>query len=235
MTNSGNQPSRSLLCDIMMYKNKDISTIPAIQWGLKHEATALSAYLKKFEETHRTVEVVRPGLVTNREYPYIRALPDAIISCNCHGYNIIEIKCPYKARCMEPKQAVLESKIDYVKIGINGTLELVCAHKYGYYEQVMTQLACSEQKSATLIIWTKLGFIDLPIQFDEQYWCKSMLPKLKQFFETIVVTEILTGHMKKQLDSNISENADTVTNIDETTEEKKEDLDDSLSNSSSGK
>jgi hypothetical protein len=34
-----------------MYKNKDISTIPAIQWGLKHEATALSAYLKKFEET----------------------------------------------------------------------------------------------------------------------------------------------------------------------------------------
>jgi hypothetical protein len=51
----------------------------------------------------------------------------------------------------------------------------------------------------------------------------------------VVVTEILTGHMKKQLNSNISENADTVTNIDETTEEKKEDLDDSLSNSSSGK
>jgi len=99
----------------------------------------------------------------------------------------------------------------------------------------MTQLARSEQKSVTLIILTKLGFIDLPIQFDEQYWCKSMLPKLKQFFETIVVTEILTGHMKKRLDSNISENADTVTNIDETTEEKKEDLDDSLSNSSSGK
>jgi hypothetical protein len=37
MTNSGNQPSRSLLCDIMMYKNKDSSTISAIQWGLKHE------------------------------------------------------------------------------------------------------------------------------------------------------------------------------------------------------
>jgi hypothetical protein len=43
MTNSGNHPSRSLLCDIMMYKNKDISTIPAIQWGLKHEATHTSS------------------------------------------------------------------------------------------------------------------------------------------------------------------------------------------------
>jgi hypothetical protein len=41
---------------------------------------------------------------------------------------------------LEPKQAVLESKIDYVKMGINGKLELVCAHKCGYYEQVMTQL-----------------------------------------------------------------------------------------------
>ena len=70
---------------------------------------------------------------------------------------------------MEPKQAVLESKIDYVKMGINGKLELVCAHKYGYYEQVMTQVACSEEKGATLIIWTNLGFIDLPRQYDEQY------------------------------------------------------------------
>jgi hypothetical protein len=32
------------------------------------------------------------------------------------------------------------------KMGINGILELVCAHKYGYYEQVMTQLAFSEGK-----------------------------------------------------------------------------------------
>jgi hypothetical protein len=55
MTNSsgtGNQPSISLLCDIMMYENKDISTLPAKQWGLKHEVTALSAYLKRFEKTH---------------------------------------------------------------------------------------------------------------------------------------------------------------------------------------
>jgi hypothetical protein len=57
---------------------------------------------------------------------------------------------------MEPKQAVLESNIDYVKMGINGKLELVCANKYGYYEQGLTQLAYSEEKGATLIIWTKL-------------------------------------------------------------------------------
>jgi hypothetical protein len=39
--------------------------------------------LKKFEETHRAVEVVRSGLQT----------PEVTISWNCHGFNIIEIKC----------------------------------------------------------------------------------------------------------------------------------------------
>ena len=53
---SFNQPSRSLLCEFMMYENKDISTLPAKQCRLKHED-----YLKKIEETHRAVEVVRPA------------------------------------------------------------------------------------------------------------------------------------------------------------------------------
>jgi hypothetical protein len=54
MTNSsGNQPSKSLLCDIIMYANKGISTLSAKQWCLTHEA-----YLKRFEETHSAVEVV---------------------------------------------------------------------------------------------------------------------------------------------------------------------------------
>jgi predicted DNA-binding transcriptional regulator len=42
---------------------------------------------------HRAVEVVKPGLLTHIKYSYTRASPDAIISCNCHGFNIIEIKC----------------------------------------------------------------------------------------------------------------------------------------------
>jgi hypothetical protein len=45
----------------MMYENKDISILPAIQWSLMHEATALSGYFKKLEETHRAVEVFRPA------------------------------------------------------------------------------------------------------------------------------------------------------------------------------
>ena len=48
---------------------------------------------KKLEKTHRAVEVVRPGLLTHRKYSYTSESPDAIISCNCHGFNIIDVKC----------------------------------------------------------------------------------------------------------------------------------------------
>jgi hypothetical protein len=82
---------------------------------------------------------------------------------------------------------VSKNCFNFGSMGINGKLELVCAHKYGYYEQVMTQLACSEEKGATLIIWTKLGFIDLPIQFDEQYWYKSMRT-IDLVFSNFVIT-----------------------------------------------
>jgi hypothetical protein len=63
-----------------MYKNKDISSIPPIKWSLMHEATALSADLKMFEETDRAIEVVRPALLTHRKYSYTMESPDAIIS-----------------------------------------------------------------------------------------------------------------------------------------------------------
>ena len=128
---------------------------------------------------------------------------------------------------MEPKEAVLESKIDYVQMGINGKLELVCAYKYGYYEQVMTQLACSEEKGDALIIWTNLGFIDLPIQSDEQYWCKSMLSKLNNFLKPLLQKYLQDTWKNSWTRSSLR--ILTLTNFDETIEEKKEDLDDSLS------
>lgn len=65
----------------------------------------------------------------------------------------------------------------------------------------MTQLAVSqEMTNATLVVWTKCGFINIDLELDNDYWEQSMLPKVKQFFETIVLPEILTGQLKKTLE-----------------------------------
>ena len=76
---------------------------------------------------------------------------------------------------METKQPVLESTIDYVKIGLHGKLELVCAHKYGYYEQVMTQLTCSEEKVATLLPFDNRALEIHQISTDYKYLLCNIL------------------------------------------------------------
>jgi hypothetical protein len=61
-----------------------------------HEATALSAYLKKVwgnTEQLKWLDLAYwPRYYWHIESTYTRASPDAIISCNCHGFNIIEVK-----------------------------------------------------------------------------------------------------------------------------------------------
>lgn len=124
-SDSTNQYCKTLLSEIMRYNVNDTSHIPAIQWGIKHESTALTAFLKEYKKTHNAVEVFTPGLTTHKMFPYIRASPDAVISCACHGAQIIEVKCPFKIRHLRPGQAVAEKKIDYLTVRNDGKLELV--------------------------------------------------------------------------------------------------------------
>ena len=35
-----------------------------------------------------------PGMTVFEEYPYLSATPDMEINCNCHGADLVEIKCP---------------------------------------------------------------------------------------------------------------------------------------------
>ena len=56
-------------------------------------------------------------------------------------------------------------------------------------------------RNATLVVWTKCGFLNIDLEPDNDYWEQSMLPKVKKFFESMVLPEILTGQLKKTLDS----------------------------------
>jgi hypothetical protein len=65
--------------------------MPVIKWSLMHEATALSAYLKNVWGNTEQLKWLDLAY-WHIESTYTRESPDAIISCNCHGFNIIEVK-----------------------------------------------------------------------------------------------------------------------------------------------
>lgn len=80
---------------------KDISRIPAIQWGIANESTARQEYIGKMS-SHQSLTCTAVGLVVNPLYPHLGASPDCIVYCTYCGKGLVEIKCPYSARGLDP-------------------------------------------------------------------------------------------------------------------------------------
>ena len=71
------------------------TTVPAFQWGIDNEPCAQQYFLHNAQHEHFNLRYFPAGLFINW-YPHLGATPDGIISCDCCGTGIIEIKCPYK-------------------------------------------------------------------------------------------------------------------------------------------
>lgn len=75
----------------------------------------------------------------NPSYPHLGATPDGIISCDCCGDGVIEIKFPYKHRDEHPHH-VIDLQF-YLKQDKDG--ELCLYRNNEYYCQIQGQLAVS--------------------------------------------------------------------------------------------
>ena len=73
---------------------EDLSSVPAIQWGRKHERTAAKEYGDAMMKQHEEMEIKQTGLWLSKDHPFIGASPDAIVTCKCCGTGVVEIKCP---------------------------------------------------------------------------------------------------------------------------------------------
>ena len=77
------------------WKDKqDISFLPSLEWGCKHEKDARASY-----EDKRDVQVTRCGTFVSRKFPFISASPDGLVENNTV---VIEIKCPFLLRHVGP-------------------------------------------------------------------------------------------------------------------------------------
>lgn len=62
------------------------------RWGCHHEKQAREAYRKKMESVHENFQIFDSGLWINKDFPYLGASPDGIVSCDCCGIGLCEIK-----------------------------------------------------------------------------------------------------------------------------------------------
>ena len=102
-TDPGN-PAQSLICRVC-YPDANKFSSQATKWGCEHESLAKAAYTDIMQNSHSGFVCKDSGFVISSTYPFIGASPDGVISCECCGPGVLEIKCPYCVRNDEPSSA----------------------------------------------------------------------------------------------------------------------------------
>ena len=85
-------------------EKKSFNYVPAIKWGIDHEEVACKAYLELASENHANLQCTASRLHVNPKLPHLGSSPDGLISCDCCGEGLIEIKCSYKHRDKHPHE-----------------------------------------------------------------------------------------------------------------------------------
>ena len=106
------------------------STVPALEWGRLNEENARQQYYALASTQHINFQ-----LHIDTQHPYLGVTPDGIVSCDCFGTGLLEIKCPFTY-----KHSVL-SDIDDEKIYLqrNGNGESMLSKTHQYYFLVQAQ------------------------------------------------------------------------------------------------
>lgn len=163
----------------------------ATNYGIKHEDDAIRAYEKAMEDKHTNLRVTRCGVIINEQHPFLHAMPDFLVTCDCCGEGCGEVKCPigiegcnFKDYACK-KSACLESR--------NGKYTLKRNHNY--YYQVQQQLHTTKRKYCDFVVYgcDAAGNTSIVIERifpDNTHW-DSVLPKLTVFWRSCILPEIL--------------------------------------------
>ncbi|XP_056457578.1 uncharacterized protein LOC130391456 [Gadus chalcogrammus] len=115
------------------------------------------SYVAMMQDHHDDFQVRASGFIINPELPWIRASPDGVVSCTCHGDGVLEIKCPFKTRNCSLTESCKDSSF-CLGIGEDGVMALRHIHKYMF--QVQAQMHIAEEVFTQRILYDPLFFHD---------------------------------------------------------------------------
>lgn len=181
------KPSLSLLKAIC-YPLESAFKSAATEWGIAHEEAALTKYKQSYYD-HRDVSVEQCGLVINSDYPFMGASPDGLVSCQCCGNGVVEIKCPYNFRSTDVMEYVSSRESCFTE---GPEIQLKKDHRY--YYQVQAQMHICEVEYCNFVVCTFPSGVPCifltRVNRDGQFWygCKE---KASRFFRVCVLPELL--------------------------------------------
>ena len=129
----------------------------ATEWGKKYESIAFQKYIEHQLSTgHDGLIAVKAGFVVCEEFPFLGASPDGYVHdpTAVDQYGLVEIKCPYKYRDLQPECAA--SHTDFCcTVHIQAGQKIVTLKRnHIYYSQIQGQIAITQRKWCDFVIFT---------------------------------------------------------------------------------
>ena len=154
-------------------------------WGLKHEATARKNYTQVQRKQHCKLRLESKGFMISKDKPFLGASVDDLRHCECEkgcSVTVVEYKCPWKHRDIQPKEAFLTPEVGGIQKGNNFMLKRNCR----YYFQVQLQMFVYQLCLCDFVVWTKHGLFSVEIPFDEIFML-SVIERLQEFWSNHVL------------------------------------------------
>ena len=153
---------------------------PATQHGKAWESVAMTKY-----EEETGVKVQPCGLFIHPEYCFLAASPDGLVGDD----GVLEIKCPYTIRDLDPKEGVTSLPKGNAFCTLDeGHLRLNRSHNYFY--QVQGQMQVTGRRWCDFVVCTYHGILIERIERDDLFWDSKMFPQLDRFYRYCILPEI---------------------------------------------
>ena len=162
-----------------------------MSWGKNNEDVARKRYIKKNKGKHKSFSCTTSGVYISAAYPFLGATPDGILSCQCCGLGVLEIKCPWSSRDLDISEYI--DKPDSYLIKDDGSILLRPKHQYWY--QVQHQMFITGANYCDFELFLPKQSITLRILIGPAY-VVDCVPKLTRFFNLIILPELFSFEIK---------------------------------------
>lgn len=186
-------PSISLIKQITMPGTYALRT-EATNWGVENEFLALKLLEEVVFCDHNEFSIVKCGFFIRNDLPHLGASPDALISCSCHDFITVEVKCPFKFKSSTTILNDMMNEIDCPLILKDNLVEM--NQKHAYYYQVQLQMFVTGAKIGYFLCWAPKDYILLLVERNETFLYAN-LEKSSDFFRNVLMPELLGNYYTK--------------------------------------
>ena len=180
---TGKKPDGTLVRQIIYGSS---ATSKAMRFGQDNEDLARQLYTFAHQLQHPDVNVKQTGLHLDPDRPFLAASPYGLVDCPQCGPGLVEIKCSYKYRNMEPGDAAVQQGYHFL-LDENNLISLRL--NSSWYYQVQCQLGACRRACCDVVLFTSKGIAICKVIAAPSVW-DEIKSKSRMFFEKYIIPKL---------------------------------------------